>query len=163
MPFPDYVEFIDCLNRHDVKYLIVGAQALAYHARPRATKDLDILIDPTSANARKTLKALREFFNADTGYEIADLTTAGNIIQLGIAPVRIDLMTQIAGIPVFDNAWKKRVVGTFGTSTAHFISLEDLIQSKISANRPQDRADVRVLKAAKAKHQDVRGTKKKQL
>ena len=151
MPFPDYVEFIACLNRHGAKYLIIGAQALAYHARPRATKDLDILVDPTATNARTVLAALHEFFNADTGYEIEDLTTRGNIIQLGVAPVRIDLMTAIAGIPLFDKAWNRRVKGVFGPERAHFISLEDLIRAKKAANRLQDRADVRVLQKAKAK------------
>lgn len=152
MPFPDYVEFIASLNEHRVKYLIVGAQALAYHARPRATKDLDIFIEPTASNAKNVLAALKAFFKADTGYRIEDLTEAGTIIQLDVAPVRIDLMTQISGFSKFDDAWKKRVKGGFGAVPAYFISLDDLIVAKQTANRLQDRADVRVLRKAREKH-----------
>src|SRR5215831_3625277 len=120
MPFPDYVEFIASLNEKHVKYLVVGAQALAFHARPRATKDLDILIETTSANAERVLSALRNFLGADTGYEVQELTEPGTIIQLGIAPVRIDLLTQIAGISNFADAWRNRVEGRFGSVPAYF-------------------------------------------
>ncbi len=78
MPFRDYEEFIAALNAHGVRYLVVGAHAVALHARPRATKDLDVLIDPTPANARKALNALRAFFGgADLGYSIDDLMDRG--------------------------------------------------------------------------------------
>jgi len=78
MPFRDYEEFIAALNAHGVRYLVVGAHAVALHARPRATKDLDVLIDPTPANARKALNALRAFFSgADLGYSIDDLMDRG--------------------------------------------------------------------------------------
>jgi len=149
MPFPDYVEFIDFLNEHRVRYLIVGAPALAHHARPRATKDLDIFIEPTRENAKRILAVLAAFFKAETGYRVDDLIEPGTIVQLGVAPVRIDLMTQIAGITQFADAWKRRVDGEFGPARAYFISLEDLITAKEASDRPQDRADVRVLKRAR--------------
>jgi len=77
MPSQDYEEFIAALNAHGVRYLVVGAHAVAFHARPRATRDLDILIEPTPANARKALAALRDFFGgADLGYTVEDLTWA---------------------------------------------------------------------------------------
>jgi predicted nucleotidyltransferase len=151
MPFPDYVEFIASLNEHHVKYLVVGAQALAYHARPRATKDLDLFIEPSPANAKRVLAALKEFFNADPGYEVEDLVEPGIIVQLGVAPVRIDIMTQIAGFSDFNDAWKNRVDGGFGAIQAHFMGLDDLIAAKQAANRPQDRADLHVLKKAREK------------
>jgi hypothetical protein len=89
----DYEEFIAALNAHGVRYLVIGAHAVAFHARPRATKDLDILLEPTPANARKALAALRDFFGgADLGYTVEDLTDPDRIIQLGVAPVRIDLL-----------------------------------------------------------------------
>jgi hypothetical protein len=88
----DYEEFIVALNHHGVRYLIVGAHAVAFHARPRATKDLDLLLEPTRANARRTLAALRDFFGGvDLGYTVADLMDPRWIIQLGVAPIRIDL------------------------------------------------------------------------
>ena len=162
MAFPDYVEFIAALNEYHVKYLIVGAQALAYHARPRATKDLDLFIEPTNANAKRVLAALKSFFKADTGYQIDDLIQPGTIIQLGVAPVRIDLMTQIAGFLNFGDAWRNRIEGGFGSVRAHFIGFEDLIKAKEAADRPQDRADVRVLKKVREKRKGQTGRKRGQ-
>src|SRR3990172_11244958 len=98
MASPDYEEFIAALNENGVRYLVVGAHAVAFHARPRATKDLDILLDPTPTNARNVLAALREFFGgADLGYKVEDLTAPDWIIQLGVAPVRIDLLPEKIG------------------------------------------------------------------
>jgi predicted nucleotidyltransferase len=152
MPFPDYEEFIASLNENRVKYLIVGAQALAYHARPRATKDLDIFIEPSAMNAGRVLQSLKTFFGVETGYTISDLVQPGTIIQLGVAPVRIDLLTTIAGLSNFADAWKNRVDAAFGANRAHFIGLDDLIKAKQASNRLQDRADVRVLKKVRKKH-----------
>ena len=93
MAFRDYEEFIAALNAHGVRYLVVGAHAVAFHARPRATKDLDVLIEPTAANARKVIAALRDFFGGvELGYSEQDVTDPRWIIQLGVAPVRIDLI-----------------------------------------------------------------------
>src|SRR5574341_1146760 len=106
----DYEEFIAALNDRGVRYLLIGAHAVAFHARPRATKDLDILLEPTPANARRTLAALRDFFGgADLGYTVADVTDPRWIIQLGVAPVRIDLLSAVPGCPSFRAAWKSRV------------------------------------------------------
>ena len=75
MPFRDYEEFIAALNDHEVRYLVIGAHAVAFHARPRATKDLDLFLEPTPANARRVLSALRDFFGgADLGYTVEDFT-----------------------------------------------------------------------------------------
>ena len=150
MPFQDYEEFIAALNAHGVRYLIIGAYAVAFHARPRATKDLDILLDPTAANARRALNALREFFGgADPGYTVADLTDPRWIIQLGVAPVRIDLASQIPGCQSFDAVWKSKIEARFGSVKTYYLGLDDLIQAKKAADRTQDRADVRVLQRAK--------------
>ncbi len=150
----DYEEFIAALNDHGARYLIVGAHAVAFHARPRATKDLDILLDPTPANARKVLAALRDFFGgADLGYTAEDLTDPQWIVQLGVAPVRIDLLTQIPGCANFEEAWKKRSQARFGSVTAHYLGLDDLIRTKEAADRVQDRADARVLRRAKGQGQ----------
>ena len=105
MPSQDYEEFIAALNAHGVKYLVVGAHAVAFHARPRATRDLDILIEPTPANARRALTALRDFFaGADLGYTVEDLINPRWIIQLGVAPIRIDLLSEIPGLSSFEAA-----------------------------------------------------------
>ena len=146
----DYEEFIAALNDHGARYLIVGAHAVAFHARPRATKDLDILLDPAPGNARKVLAALRDFFGgADLGYTVEDLTDPQWIIQLGVAPVRIDLLTQIPGCANFEEVWKKRSEARFGSVTAYYLGLDDLIRTKEAAGRMQDHADARVLRRAK--------------
>ena len=148
----DYEEFIAALNDHRVRYLVVGAHAVAFHARPRATKDLDILLEPTAANARRALAAVRDFFGgADLGYTVEDLTDRASIIQLGVAPVRIDLLSEVAGCRDFKAAWKNRAEGRFGPVKAYFLGLEDLIRSKEEAGRDQDRADLRSLERARAR------------
>ena len=102
MPSQDYEEFIAALNAHGVRYLIIGAHAVAFHARPRATKDFDLFLEATPANARRTLTALRDFFGGtDLGYTVADLTDPRWIIQLGIAPIRIDLLSEMPGCTSF--------------------------------------------------------------
>ncbi len=146
----DYEEFIAVLASRGVRYLIIGAHAVAYHARPRATKDLDVLVDPAPENADRVLVALREFFGgADLGYTVHDLVEPGWIIQLGVAPVRIDLHTQIPGCPSFEAVWANRVEARFGTVPAEYMGLEDLIRAKEATARDQDRADVQALRRAK--------------
>ena len=145
----DYEEFIAALNARGVRYLIVGAHAVALHARPRATKDLDVLVDPAPKNARKVLAALRDFFGVDLGYSVEDVTDPRWIIQLGAAPVRIDLISHIAGLARFGAAWNNRVDARFGSVPAHYIGLDDLITAKGAAGRPQDQADLGALDRVK--------------
>ena len=150
MAYPDYEEFIAVFNAHGVRYLIVGAHAVALHARPRATKDLDVLFEPSDENARRVLAALREFFGgAELGYTVEDVTNPHWIVQLGVAPVRIDLLSHIAGCPDFEEAWRNRVDARFGAVKTHYVGLADLIRAKEAAGRPQDRADVQSLSRAK--------------
>jgi predicted nucleotidyltransferase len=149
MPSRDYEEFIAALNDHGVRYLLIGAHAVAFHARPRATKDLDILLDATPKNARRALAALRDFFGgADLGYTVADLTDPRWIIQLGVAPIRIDLLSALQGCPSFQAAWRRRVRARFGSVKAQYLGLADLIRAKDAAGRTQDQADVHVLRRA---------------
>jgi predicted nucleotidyltransferase len=152
MAFRDYEEFIAALNSQRARYLIVGAHAVAFHAQPRATKDLDVLIDPAEGNARRTLDALRDFFGGtDLGYRVDDLTDPRWIVQLGVAPVRIDLHAGLAGLPNFEEAWGRRVDARFGSVDTHYLGLDDLIRVKEAANREQDRADVVVLRRVRGK------------
>jgi Nucleotidyl transferase of unknown function (DUF2204) len=150
MAYRDYEEFIAALNAHGVRYLVVGAHAVAFHARPRATKDLDVLIEPSAANARRALAALRDFFGGvELGYSEKDLTDPHWIIQLGVAPVRIDLMADIPGVGGFETAWGTRVDAAFGAVPAHYIGLDALIDAKAAVRRPQDQADLHILERAK--------------
>jgi hypothetical protein len=147
----DYEEFFGLLNANGVKYLIVGAHAVAFHARPRATKDIDILHDTTPQSATALLKTIRDFFG---GYDMQltadDLCNPESIVQLGVAPVRIDLMGGIAGIPSFEDAWAGRVKGKYGNVDVWYIALDDLMENKEAAGRDQDRVDVKYLKRTKS-------------
>ncbi len=151
MKYRDYEEFVESLNASGARYLIVGAHAVALHARPRATKDFDLFIEPTPANAERVLAAIRTFLGSDLGLTAEDLTTLGRIIQLGVAPTRIDLLSRLAGRQTFDSAWESRVDARFGDVDAHYLSLDDLIREKEHAGRDQDRADLRSLRKAKTK------------
>jgi hypothetical protein len=151
MPSQDYEEFIAGLNAHGVHYLVIGAHAVAFHAQPRATKDLDILIEPTRANARRLLEALRDFFGgADLTFTVEDVLDPDCILQLGVAPVRIDLLSAIPGCASFRAAWRRGVKAHFGGVPTFYIGLDDLIQNKEATDRPQDRADAIVLRQATA-------------
>lgn len=151
MPFPDYEEFLAALNAREVRYLVIGAHALAFQARPLATKDLDIFFEPSPDNATKVLAAIRDFFGSiDFGYSVDDLISPEWIIQLGAAPVRIDLLAGIKGISDFGEAWDHRLDTYFGAVPTHIIGLDDLIQTKEATGRLQDRADDRVLRRRKA-------------
>lgn len=140
----DYEELLGLFNKHSVKYCIIGAYALAFYARPRYTKDIDILVENSIENAWRILKALHEFGFGSLPLSEQDFTEPGQIIQLGYEPVRIDLITSIKGID-FQEIWKNRSLGKFGEQQVFFIGINDLIASKKIANRSQDRADLEVL------------------
>lgn len=126
--------------------MIVGGHAFAYHATPRATKDRDVFLDRTPANARRTLKALSAFFGgASLSVKLAGLLSPQLVLQLGVAPVRIDLLSEIPGCPSFETAWKNRVTAKFGDATAYYLSYAHLMDAKKAAGRPQDLADLAVL------------------
>src|SRR5262249_37639266 len=95
----DLREFVALLNSNRVEYVVVGAFAVAYHGYPRYTGDLDLLVKPTPENAQKLLAALDQFGFAGLGVTIGDLDSPGKVVQLGVAPNRIDLITAISGIP----------------------------------------------------------------
>jgi hypothetical protein len=147
--FPDFEEFIASLNAHRVRYLIVGGYAVGFHARPRATKDIDILIDRTAANARRARAAIVTFIGSEApNITVEKLMSPRTLIVLGVDPIRIDVLTSIDGVPSFAAAWRRKADGLYGEARAHYIALEDLVASKLAANRPQDLADVDVLTRA---------------
>ena len=140
----DYEELLELFNRHNVRYCIVGSFALAFYARPRYTKDLDILIEPTIENARKVLDALNDFGFGSLPLSENDFIEKGQVIQLGYEPVRIDIITSIEGMD-FDEIWDNKSIGQFGKEQVFFIGLNEFIKVKQAANRSQDRADLEVL------------------
>jgi predicted nucleotidyltransferase len=140
----DYEEFLKLLNRHRIQYCIVGAYAVAFHARPRYTKDIDILIEVSKDNACKMIQALDEFGFGDLELTEEDFLKEGLIIQLGYEPVRIDLLTTISGC-TFKEIWDHKKFGDYGDEKVIFIGKEELIKSKKAAGRKQDEADLELL------------------
>jgi hypothetical protein len=146
----DFVEFIECLNRKRVEYLLVGGHALAFHGVPRFTKDIDFWVRPETANASRLLEALAEFGFSSTGLTVDDFATPGKIVQLGIAPNRIDLITRVDGVE-FDEAWAQRIAMTYHDVALHVLSLPLLIVNKRSTGRDQDALDAKTLEAVLAR------------
>lgn len=144
----DFEELLASLNSRKVRYLIGGAHALAFHARPRATKDLDLFVAPTRPNAERFIKALADFFGGSppSYVSVKTLLDPNLIVQLGVAPVRVDVLSHFATLS-FAEAWRTRVNARFGTVDAHYLGRQQLIAEKTHFDRPQDRADVAVLRA----------------
>ena len=119
MEFPDFEEFIASLNAHRVRYLIVGAYAVGFHARPRATKDIGVLVDRTPVNAQRVRACLVAFLGGPApNITLAKLENPRTLIVLGVPPIRIDVLTSIEGVPSFAAAWKRRAAGRYGYAGA---------------------------------------------
>jgi hypothetical protein len=143
------------LNAHRVKYLVIGAYAVAIHAQPRATKDLDILVKADPENAKAVFAALAEFGAPLQGLTSADFEEPGPFFRMGREPVGVDILTAIPGVE-FDAAWPRRVEAVFDEATnlrANFISREDLLAAKRAAGRRQDLADIEAIEKAAASQQ----------
>lgn len=144
---PDFSDLLRAFNAHDVDYLVVGAHALAAYGHVRATKDLDVWIRPEAGNAEKVLAALSDFGAPLGDLTLTDLCQAGTVIQIGIPPLRIDVITAIDGVD-FSEAWPDRLETKFGSVPAFVISRHHLIANKKAAGRLQDLADVERLEVS---------------
>jgi hypothetical protein len=146
----DYEEFLRLLNKNKVKYCVVGAFSVAFYTKPRYSKDIDILVEPTFENGRNILTALKEFGFGSLKISPKDFSKEGNIVQLGYEPVRVDLLTSIDGC-TFDEVWKGKKRGNYGKEKVFFLGIKELIKNKKALNRPQDKADIKTLSATKKK------------
>ena len=122
---PDFKDLLSAFNAHRVEYLVVSAHALAAHGYVRATGDLDVWVRPEAANARRVIEALRVFGAPLQDLSEADLARAGTVFRIGVAPIRIDVVTSIDGVG-FDEAWVGRLM-------AHFA---DLNSARITMSAP---------------------------
>ena len=151
--FDDFKELLSIFNDQKVKYLIVGGYAVSLHAQPRATKDIDLLIQPAPANGKAVYAALKKFGAPLAGLTAADFIERDKFFRMGRAPVMVDILPEISGVD-FDRAWQRRVeavIDPVSGLTASFISSEDLIASKLAAGR-QDIADVAALRKTAESH-----------
>jgi len=128
--------------------VIVGAWALAFHGRPRYTGDLDIFVARDPENASKLMEVIEAFGFGGTGIEREDFLREDYVIQLGLAPSRIDILTGISGV-TFAEAWDGREQGSISGVEVSLISREHLIKNKRAANRAKDRGDIESLEKTK--------------
>ena len=142
----DWREFLELLNSRAVDYVIVGAQSLAFHGRPRHTGDLDILDRPTPDNARLLLAILNQFGFEQSGFKETDFLQPGQIIQLGRVPSRIDLLTSISGVSTAE-AFAGKISAILDGIPVFILGKDALIRNKRAVGRPQDLADIAALEA----------------
>lgn len=141
----DLREFVGLLNANKVEYLVVGAFAVAYHGVPRYTADLDLLLCSSPENAERVLRTLLQFGFGNLGIGSGDLQEADKVIQLGVSPNRIDLLTSISGVS-FDDAWSTREQGDLDGVGVHFIGRSALIRNKEHTGRARDLGDAEELR-----------------
>ena len=138
---PDFVDLLRAFIGADVRFLIVGAYALALHGRPRATGDLDVWVDATAENARCVMNALREFGAPLDQIAESDFASPGVVYQIGVPPGRIDILTQLTGL-TFADAWPERLQKPFGDLEAPFIGRAAFLKNKRATGRAKDLGDI---------------------
>jgi hypothetical protein len=166
--YEDFKELLSLFNEHKVKYLVVGGYAVSFHAQPRATKDLDILIKADANNAKALFAALAKFGAPLEGLTPEDFIEKGKFYRMGHPPLMVDILPEISGVD-FDTAWEKRIEAEIGKGLkVLFIDTDSLVAAKLAAGRPEDLADVTALRRAaglvtefEAKPQKAKTTKRK--
>jgi hypothetical protein len=139
--YPDFRELLECFNARSVEYVIVGGYALAHYGTVRATKDMDIYVRPTEANAQRVMAALEAFGFGKAELAAEDFARPGQVIQLGYPPVRVDLVTSLTGV-TWEQVAAGQTGGDYGGAPAPFIGRAELIANKRATARLQDLADV---------------------
>jgi hypothetical protein len=144
----DFHDLLTAFVAGGVRFLVVGAHALAAHGVPRVTGDLDVWVEPTSENAGRVFRALAAFGAPleVLGVREGDFSAPDKVIQLGLPPYRIDVMTSISGV-VFAEAWSGRFNGTLFEVGVAFLGRDEFIRNKLASGRPKDLADVQALGA----------------
>ena len=140
----DFSDLLKLFNDNGVRYLVIGGYAVVQYAEPRYTKDLDLWINTDAANAEAVFRALRLFGAPLNGLAANDFAEEGYFFQMGVPPIRVDVLMGIPGMQ-FESAWKRRVEVDFDGLIIPFISKGDLIASKRASGRPQDLIDADLL------------------
>lgn len=137
----DFVDLLRAFVAADVRFLIVGAYALALHGRPRATGDLDVWVEATPANAARVMRALAAFGAPLAEISESDFAREGVVYQIGVPPGRIDILTKLTGL-AFSEAWEGRLERPFGDVRASFIGRDAFVRNKRATGRTKDLADI---------------------
>ena len=140
----DFLDLLRAFVDRDVRFLIVGAYALGVHGRPRATGDLDVWVDPTPENAVNIMHALKQFGAPLGQVTLDDFSRPGIVFQMGLPPVRLDLLTALSGL-TFDEAWPTRTTASFGPLTVDVIGRDAFIKNKRATGRARDLGDIEAL------------------
>lgn len=137
----DFKEFIQCLNANEVKYLVVGGYAVAFHGHPRYTKDLDIWIGCEAQNADRILKALNDFGFGSLDLTADDFLDPDMVVQLGQPPARIDVIAELQGVE-FSQCFENRIELELDDIIVNLIDIDSLKRNKRATGRNQDLADL---------------------
>jgi hypothetical protein len=140
----DFTELLKLFDDNRVRYLIVGGYAVVQYVEPRYTKDLDLWISADETNAQAVYNALRAFGAPLAGLTEQDFAEEGYFYQMGVPPMRVDVLMGIPGLD-FEDAWQRRVEVDFDGLRVNFISRQDLVKSKLASGRPQDLIDAKSL------------------
>ncbi len=141
---PDFKELLGLFNSHGVEYLIVGGYALAYHGAPRYTGDIDLFVRASADNAERIVTALQKFGFGSVGLVNRDFTTSANVVQLGVPPVRVDIVTSLTGVS-WEQTYAGRVEGKYGDLRVFFIGRDEFVANKRAIGRKKDLADLEAL------------------
>jgi predicted nucleotidyltransferase len=143
----DLREFVELLLSRGVDFVVVGGHAVAFHGYPRMTDDIDLLVRPVRENGQRIVDALADFGFGNVGLTADSFTAPDRVIQLGRAPNRIDLLTEIYGLS-FDEVWATRVEADLDGLKVSMIGRAELIRNKRATGRTQDLADAEKLESA---------------
>lgn len=138
---PDFKDILSCLKSEGAEFIIVGAYALAAHGLPRATGDIDIWVRRNAENARKVLRALSAFGAPVSDLTEQDFTSPDAIVQFGVEPCRIDILTGIDGVE-FDDAWNNKLSVIVDDMEVQILSRSDLLRNKLASGRDKDQSDI---------------------
>lgn len=141
---PDFRELLALFNERKVEYIVVGAYALAYHGAPRFTGDIDIYVRPAPENAPRIIDALNAFGFGSLGLKADDFQKPDHVVQLGVPPVRIDLITSITGVS-WEQADAGKVAGKYGDIDVHYLGRDQYARNKRATGRKKDLADLEAL------------------
>lgn len=148
----DYRDMLHALSEEKVKFLLVGAYALAAHGYPRATMDIDIWVMPSPQNADAVMRALRRFGAPLHNLTKEDLQKDGTVFQIGVAPRRIDIITAASGLQ-FEETYGRSLSVKIEGIEVHIPSIDDLIRNKRAIGRTKDLADAEALESLEASEQ----------
>ncbi len=143
-------ELLSALNAYSAKYVVIGGYAVFIHAQPRMTKDLDVFIESSPANALATFKALAAFGAPLQNFKVEDFCKPTQVARFGNPPICIELLQQISGLTFSEVYARSEIVLVDGDLPVRYISADDLITNKLASGRPQDLADVAAIRQAQA-------------